>query len=123
MSVEDVRRLARTGLVAARRGPRNELRFSFGDLTVLRAAARGEGAQVVARDGGGRWVQETGQRLLDLDGPLAPGDVVDLPTRGDPSLATLAAAHFARGCHLEDASSPEAVAEYRAALALVPGHS
>jgi tetratricopeptide (TPR) repeat protein len=35
----EVRRLARAGLVAPRRGPRNELRFSFQDLVLLRAAA------------------------------------------------------------------------------------
>lgn len=34
-----VRRLARAGFVAPRRGPRNELRFSFQDLVLLRAAA------------------------------------------------------------------------------------
>lgn len=35
----EVRRFARSGFVAARRGPRNELRFSFQDLVLLRAAA------------------------------------------------------------------------------------
>jgi tetratricopeptide (TPR) repeat protein len=35
----EVRRLARAGLVSPRRGPRNELRFSFQDLVLLRAAA------------------------------------------------------------------------------------
>jgi tetratricopeptide (TPR) repeat protein len=35
----EVRRLARAGFVAPRRGARNELRFSFQDLVVLRAAA------------------------------------------------------------------------------------
>jgi tetratricopeptide (TPR) repeat protein len=39
LPVEEVRRLARAGFVAARRGPRNELRFSFQDLVLLRAAA------------------------------------------------------------------------------------
>jgi len=34
-----VRRFARAGFVAPRRGPRNELRFSFQDLVLLRAAA------------------------------------------------------------------------------------
>lgn len=36
---EEVRRFARAGFVAARRGPRRELRFSFQDLVLLRAAA------------------------------------------------------------------------------------
>jgi hypothetical protein len=35
----EVRRFARAGFVAPRRGPRNELRFSFQDLVLLRAAA------------------------------------------------------------------------------------
>ncbi len=35
----EVRRLARAGFVSPRRGPRNELRFSFQDLVLLRAAA------------------------------------------------------------------------------------
>ena len=39
LPVAEVRRLARAGFVAARRGPRNELRFSFQDLVLLRAAA------------------------------------------------------------------------------------
>jgi tetratricopeptide (TPR) repeat protein len=39
LPVEEVRRFARAGFVAARRGPRNELRFSFQDLVLLRAAA------------------------------------------------------------------------------------
>jgi tetratricopeptide (TPR) repeat protein len=39
LPVVEVRRLARAGFVAARRGPRNELRFSFQDLVLLRAAA------------------------------------------------------------------------------------
>jgi tetratricopeptide (TPR) repeat protein len=37
--VEEVRRLARAGFVAPMRGGRNELRFSFQDLVLLRAAA------------------------------------------------------------------------------------
>jgi tetratricopeptide (TPR) repeat protein len=36
---EQVRRLARAGFVSPRRGPRNELRFCFQDLVLLRAAA------------------------------------------------------------------------------------
>jgi tetratricopeptide (TPR) repeat protein len=39
LPVAEVRRLARTGFVVPRRGPRNELRFSFQDLVLLRAAA------------------------------------------------------------------------------------
>lgn len=39
LPVEEVRRLAREGFVAARRGPRNALLFSFQDLVLLRAAA------------------------------------------------------------------------------------
>ena len=39
LPVEEVRRLARAGFVAPRRGPRNELRFAFQDLVLLRAAA------------------------------------------------------------------------------------
>ncbi len=39
LPVPEVRRLARAGLVAGMRGPRNELRFSFQDLVLLRAAA------------------------------------------------------------------------------------
>ncbi len=35
----EVRRLARAGFVLPRRGPRNELRFSFQDLVLMRAAA------------------------------------------------------------------------------------
>lgn len=35
----EVRRFSRAGFVAARRGPRNALRFSFQDLVLLRAAA------------------------------------------------------------------------------------
>jgi tetratricopeptide (TPR) repeat protein len=35
----EVRRMARAGFVAPRRGPRNALRFSFQDLVLLRAAA------------------------------------------------------------------------------------
>jgi tetratricopeptide (TPR) repeat protein len=38
LPVAGVRRLARAGLVSPRRGPRNELRFSFQDLVLLRAA-------------------------------------------------------------------------------------
>ena len=37
--VEEVRRLARSGFVSPMRGRRNELRFSFQDLVLLRAAA------------------------------------------------------------------------------------
>jgi tetratricopeptide (TPR) repeat protein len=39
LPVAEVRRLARAGFVAAMRGERNELRFSFQDLVLLRAAA------------------------------------------------------------------------------------
>jgi tetratricopeptide (TPR) repeat protein len=39
LPVEEVRRLARAGLVSPRRGPRRELRFSFQDLVLLRTAA------------------------------------------------------------------------------------
>lgn len=39
LPVAEVRRLARDGFVAPRRGPRGELRFSFQDLVLLRAAA------------------------------------------------------------------------------------
>jgi tetratricopeptide (TPR) repeat protein len=39
LPVREVRHLARGGFVSPRRGPRNELRFSFQDLVLLRAAA------------------------------------------------------------------------------------
>ncbi len=39
LPVAEVRRLARAGFVSAMRGARNELRFSFQDLVLLRAAA------------------------------------------------------------------------------------
>jgi tetratricopeptide (TPR) repeat protein len=39
LPVGEVRRLARAGFVSPRRGPRNELRFTFQDLVLLRAAA------------------------------------------------------------------------------------
>lgn len=39
LPVEEVRRLARAGFVTPMRGARNELRFSFQDLVVLRTAA------------------------------------------------------------------------------------
>lgn len=39
LPVAEVRRLARAGFVSAMRGPRKELRFSFQDLVLLRAAA------------------------------------------------------------------------------------
>ncbi len=39
LPLAEVRRLARAGFVSPRRGPRNELRFSFQDLVLLRAAA------------------------------------------------------------------------------------
>lgn len=39
LPVGEVRRLARAGFVSPRRGSRNELRFSFQDLVLLRAAA------------------------------------------------------------------------------------
>src|SRR5512133_1804292 len=39
LPVAEVRRLARDGFVAPMRGPRNELRFSFQDLVLLRTAA------------------------------------------------------------------------------------
>ncbi len=39
LPVAEVRRFAREGFVAPRRGPRNALRFSFQDLVLLRAAA------------------------------------------------------------------------------------
>jgi tetratricopeptide (TPR) repeat protein len=39
LPVEEVRRLAREGFASPRRGSRNELRFSFQDLVLLRAAA------------------------------------------------------------------------------------
>jgi len=39
LPLAEVRRLARAGFVAPMRGPRNELRFSFQDLVLLRAAA------------------------------------------------------------------------------------
>jgi tetratricopeptide (TPR) repeat protein len=39
LPVGEVRRLARAGFVSPRRGPRNELRFSFQDLVLLRTAA------------------------------------------------------------------------------------
>lgn len=48
LPVPEVRRLARAGLVSGRRGPRNELRFSFQDLVLLRAAAGLVHAQVPA---------------------------------------------------------------------------
>ncbi|HYD51278.1 MAG TPA: tetratricopeptide repeat protein, partial [Gemmatimonadaceae bacterium] len=42
----EIRRFARAGFVAPRRGPRNALRFSFQDLVLLRAAAELVKAQV-----------------------------------------------------------------------------
>ncbi len=39
LPIAEVRRLARSGFVSPRRGERNELRFSFQDLVLLRAAA------------------------------------------------------------------------------------
>jgi tetratricopeptide (TPR) repeat protein len=39
LPLAEVRRLAREGFVAPRRGPRNELRFCFQDLVLLRASA------------------------------------------------------------------------------------
>jgi tetratricopeptide (TPR) repeat protein len=39
LPLAEVRRLARSGFVSPRRGPRRELRFSFQDLVLLRAAA------------------------------------------------------------------------------------
>jgi tetratricopeptide (TPR) repeat protein len=39
LPVEEVRRLARDGFVSPRRGARNELRFTFQDLVLLRTAA------------------------------------------------------------------------------------
>src|SRR5512139_2482004 len=44
-----VRSLARAGLARSRRGPRGELRFSFEDLVLLRAAAGLFRARVPAR--------------------------------------------------------------------------
>jgi len=48
LPLAEVRRLARAGFVAPRRGARNELRFSFQDLVLLRAAAGLVHAQVPA---------------------------------------------------------------------------
>jgi tetratricopeptide (TPR) repeat protein len=157
MPVEEVRRFAREGLVPARRGPRNELRFAFEDLPVLRAASGlfharlpaarvrralarlrsqlpagrslgagkvgSEGAQVVASDGGARWNPETGQTLLDLDGPRRGREVTRLHARPAIQVAERARALFMRGCDLEETSPSEALAAYRSALALDAGHA
>jgi tetratricopeptide (TPR) repeat protein len=160
MPVEEVRRFAREGLVPARRGPRNELRFSFEDLPVLRAASGlfqarlpaarvrralvrlrsqlpagrslgavkvgSEGTQVVASDGGARWNPETGQTLLDLDGPRRTREVTHLRAQhAQPAIQVVeqARALFASGCDLEEAFPSEALAAYRGALALDAGHA
>jgi tetratricopeptide (TPR) repeat protein len=157
MPVEEVRRFAREGLVPARRGPRNELRFAFEDLPVLRAASGlfqarlpaarvrralarlrsqlpagrslgagkvgSEGAQVVASDGGARWNPETGQTLLDLDGPRREREVTRLHARPAIQVAERARALFMRGCDLEETSPSDALAAYRSALALDAGHA
>jgi tetratricopeptide (TPR) repeat protein len=85
LPVDEVRRLARAGFVSPRRGSRNELRFSFQDLVVLRAAAglvrarvpkarvrralRGLRAQLPpGRSLGGVRVAADGRRVLVQDG-------------------------------------------------------
>jgi len=157
MPVEEVRRFAREGLVSARRGPRNELRFCFEDLPVLRAAAGlfqarlpaarvrralarlqsqlppgrrlgavqvgTEGAQLFVSVGGSRWNPETGQTLLELDGPRRERDVTRLHAQPAIRVALQARALFERGCDLEEASPQEALAAYRGALALDVGHA
>ncbi len=157
ISVEEVRRFARDGLAPARRGPRNDLRFTFEDLAILRTAAGlvqarlpaarvrralahlrsqlppgralsalqvgVEGKHVVVSEGGARWMVETGQGLLDLDGPRRERGVTRLPTPSAARVAMEAEALYARGCDLEEASPSEALAAYRGALALEPGHA
>ncbi len=157
LPVEEVRRFAREGLAPASRGPRNDLRFTFEDLAVLRAAAGlvqarlpasrvrraltqirsrlppgrslstvqlgAEGRQVVAWDRGARWMADTGQGLLDLDGPRPVRAVARFPVASAERVALEAEALYARGCDLEEASPSEALAAYRGVLALDPGHA
>src|SRR5512140_1244605 len=116
----EVRRLARAGFVAAMRGPRNELRFSFQDLVLLRAAAGLVEARVpparvrralrqlraqlpegrpltgvrVAADGERVVVQDGGARWQPETGQvLLDFEIGDLARRVAPVVRAAAAAH------------------------------
>jgi tetratricopeptide (TPR) repeat protein len=83
-----------------------------------------DGDQVVVRDGGAAWQPESGQLLIDFDvqdvarrvAPLVREVGLGAPARG-------AGEFFEWGCDLEPGAPAAAVAAYRRALELDPGHA
>jgi tetratricopeptide (TPR) repeat protein len=163
LTEERVRSFARAGLLDSARGPRNELRFSFQDIVLLRAARElldqnvparrvraallslrvqlpqgrplsavrvsADGERVVVRDQDTAWEPETGQVALDFS-------VRELASRVEPfapdaGVAAQAAADDEQSADdwydvaldLEAVSIEKALAAYRRAIALDPGHA
>lgn len=153
-----VRRLVNAGCVSPARGPRNEYRFSFQDVVLLRTAHRLQqahvpprrlmrslselrarlpadipisglritaiGDRVAVHQGGAPWSPENGQLLLDFDVSMPDGDVmfIDRPAAA-PGPPSSAQDWFDEGVALEASDRDAAMAAYRRALELDPGHA
>src|SRR5512133_1025859 len=135
LPVDEVRRLARAGFVAPRRGPRNELHFAFQDLVLLRAAAGLLHARIprarVRRALRSLRAQLPEGRSLATVRVCAEGDRVVVqdggarwhPDTGQVLLDLDVDAWYRWGCDLDDAAPAEAEAAYRRALAIDPEHA
>lgn len=98
-----------------------------GEQGLARVRVVADGRRVAVEDGGQRWDPVSGQLLLDLATDPMAAKVADLPERpAPPSTASdgeaAADEAFARALSLEDKDPPAALAAYRQALELEPGH-
>lgn len=83
-----------------------------------------DGDQVVVREAGAAWQPESGQLLIDFDVrdvALQVAPLVDAP--GPSAPARDAEDWYGLGCDLEAGAPEEAMAAYRRALDLQPGHA
>jgi len=148
VSPAQVRAYARSGLLEPERGPRQQYRFSFTDIVLLRTARRAlerlgeqlpagrplsavhisaEGDRVVVRDRDKVWEPETGQVTFDFS-------VEELASKVEPFAPRVAAKHgrmsptdadgwYDLGVDLEAVSVSQACAAYEEALQLDSGHA
>jgi len=94
------------------------------DRSLAAVHVSADGHQVVVRDGGAAWQPESGQLVIDFDvrevasrvAPMVRDGGRDAPARG-------AAEFYEWGCDLEPGAPEAALAAYRRALELDPGHA
>jgi tetratricopeptide (TPR) repeat protein len=123
------------GLVAAHI-PARRVRRALGRLREQLPAGRSltgmhiaaEGSRIVVSEGATRWQAESGQGLFDFGSgdaaatPSPPAEAGRAP-RLEPPLAAGPDDSYEWACELEDTEPEQAVAAYRRALELEPGHA